>query len=66
MSDDPYKLLAEHENGKEKLYRRATDDLLFRVTEYPSGRRTTQRVGESVLDHARHLVQWHFIDAVKS
>lgn len=61
MSDDPWVLLAEHENGNEKLYRRTTDDLLFKVTEYPSGRRITQHVGESVLNHALHTVQWHFI-----
>lgn len=61
MSDDPWVLIAEHDNGLEKLYRRTTDGLLFRVTESPSGRRITQRVGESVLTHARHLVQWRFI-----
>lgn len=60
MSDDPWVLVAEHENGLEKLYRRTTDDLLFKVTEYPGGRRITQHVGESVLTHARHLQQWVF------
>lgn len=64
MSDDPYKLLAEHENGLEKFYRRTTDGLLFKVTEYPNGRRTTQHVGGSVVTHARHLVQWHFIGEI--
>ena len=64
MSDDPYKLLAEHENGKEKLYRRATDDRLFLVTEHTGGHRTTQHVSESVLDHAKHLVQWVFCSEV--